>query len=171
MKFEPYKPPVQFEHETHGTVGNVIGETMRAISFPAIVCFTALLYVGFISTAKFLAIAGPFRGWLIAGLACQRGWREAVHEMSCIASLYPHVIVVCIVLGLLRVPRTWLFGAAAILLGFTANLIWGGKCRSVARRCRIGLSSTGSNANRVGDPSWSIALVSDSDRIPNWRTY
>ncbi|MEL6109107.1 MAG: hypothetical protein AAFU85_24130 [Planctomycetota bacterium] len=124
VELEPYKPPVCLEHALDTANPSVIGVALRAITRPRIACFIGLLYVGFIATPQLLACARPVRGWLIAGLACQRGWREAVHELSCIASLYPVLMTVCVVLGLLRFPRTWLYGTAMIMIGFTANLVW-----------------------------------------------
>ena len=124
MDLEPYKPPVYFEHESDESSRNVICVPLRKLTFVATICFTALFYVGFLGATHLLALARPFRHRLIAGLSCTRGWREAVHEISCIASLYPHFLAVCVVLGFLRVPRTWLGGTAAIAFGFTAYLVW-----------------------------------------------
>lgn len=114
MNLNPYNPPIDLQREW----GSSHRVTVKSLGF------IALFFGGFFGATYLLAVAAELSGLPIRGLPCTRGWREAVHAISHIASLYPLFVAVGIFLGWLRVPAAWSHGGAAIALGFTVHLIW-----------------------------------------------
>ena len=116
MELNPYQPTDRSDLD--GVQASQPIPLLRAIGF------AALSAIGFVFAAEILLLGQPVVRFCIAGLPCERGWKEAVHALSFIAALYPLIFSVCLAFGIFRVPRWWANGLAAIAFGLAAWLIW-----------------------------------------------